>query len=385
MSRPLFPLSALFFATLAAFASGPAQAAQPPRYTIQLLADLPGGISSSQGMSVNKLGVVGGQSVGTDGYFATNWTPPGQTPVSLGDLPGGSTSSMVYGLNDHGVAVGTASATTGGRAFRTNANGQLVDLGDLAGGVNASGAWAINNHGQVAGYSYSSKSGNNPSAVLWNEQGVATEIGDLAGGSWSSQARAINDNGLVAGSSNVATGKHAFAWTAAGGMTDLGDLAGGLDFSEAAGINNQGWVVGYGTGGTANGGAGTLHATLWRDGQVIDLTGNSAITSSANDVNDLGVIVGQSSYNAAIWFGTQGAIDLNSLVDNLPERFYLNNALSINELGQITGYGNNAAGQRVGFLLTEVSAVPEPASWTLTLMGLAVVTCLGQRRIGSRS
>ena len=362
MSRSFFLWASVALASSSALAAA-------PRYTIQLLGDLPGGITSSQGMSVNDHGVVGGQSVGTDGYFAATWTPPDQAPASLGDLPGGSVSSMVYGLNNQGVSVGTASSSTGIRAFRTNASGQLVNLGDLPGGLNASGAWAINQKGQVVGYSYSSASNNNPSAVLWNEQGVATEIGDLPGGSWDSQARAINDHGMVAGASSSATGKHAFAWTAQGGMVDLGGLANSTSFSEAAGINNQGWVVGYGTATS-----GTLHAALWRNGQAIDLSGgNSQLTSNASDVNNLGVIVGQSNHKAAIWLGGVGAIDLNALVDNGPESFSLIAALSINDLGQITGYGSNAAGQRVGYLLTEVAAVPEPATWALALCGLAFV------------
>lgn len=354
------------FFLLASFALASTSALAAPRYAIQLLGDLPGGITSSQGMSVNDHGVVGGQSVGTDGYFATTWTPPGQAPVSLGDLSGGSVSSMVYGLNNQGVSVGTASSTTGIRAFRTHANGQLVNLGDLPGGLNASGAWAINQKGEVAGYSYSSASGNNPSAVLWNEQGVATEIGDLPGGLWSSQARAINDHSMIAGSSSTATGTRAFAWTAQGGMVDLGGLANSTSFSEATGINNQGWVVGYGTATS-----GTLHAALWRNGQAIDLSGgNNKITSHASDVNNLGVIVGQSNNKATMWLEGVGAIDLNSLIDNRPEFFSLTTALSINDLGQITGYGSNATGQRVGYLLTEVAAVPEPATWALSLCGL---------------
>jgi len=357
-----------------------AWAASAPRYTVEFLADLPGGIASSQGMAINAQGLVGGQSVAADGYFATTWAAPSRTPLSLGDLPGGYTSSMVYAINDVGTTAGTGGASSGsGRAFRRTAGGAMVDLGDLPGGSNASGAWAINNAGVVVGYSYSSLSGGNPTAVVWAPGAAALDLGDLPGSYYSSQAKAINDAGAVAGVGAAATGKHAFLWTAGGGMVDLGDLAGGMDMSESTGINEQGWVVGYGTGGNANGGAGTLHATLWRDGQIIDL-GSGNVTSNAQDVNNRGQIVGAHNYRATLWGANQQLLDLNTLVEGLPFGTVLATAMSINDAGQITGWANSAGGGRVGYVLTEISAVPEPGSWALMLAGLLATGTLARRR-----
>jgi MYXO-CTERM domain-containing protein len=52
----------------------------------------------------------------------------------------------------------------------------------------------------------------------------------------------------------------------------------------------------------------------------------------------------------------------------------------VNDAGQITGYGVNAAGNRVGFLLSPVSAVPEPAAWALWMAGVAGLAGLRLRR-----
>jgi probable HAF family extracellular repeat protein len=341
-----------------------------PRYTLELLADLPGGSVSSQGMAINASGLVAGQSAAADGFYATQWAAPDRAPWSLGDLPGGNVSSMVYGLNDAGTTVGTAYGTGGLRGFRLTAGGTMQDLGDLPGGSSASGALAVNNSGVAVGYSYSSTSGNNPVAVLWAPGSPALEMGDLPGGSFSSEAHAINDAGTVAGTGSSATGKNAFVWTPGGGMVALPNLPGG-NWGQANGINEAGWVVGYSL--TTVPGSGFYHAALWRDGQVIDLGGGS-VHSFANDINNAGQAVGSQDNRAVLWTADLQRLDLAALVDDLPPAMVLSNAMSVNDAGQITGWGVNAAGNRVAFLLSPVSAVPEPgiwAFWSLGLMGLA--------------
>lgn len=344
-------------------ASATAQAAT--RYTIELLPDLPGGNISSQGMALNANGLVAGQSAASDGYYATQWAAPGRWAVALGDLPGGSVSSMVYGINDAGTTVGTANGSGGLRGFRLTEGGTMQELSDLPGGSNASGALAVNNAGVAVGYSYSTASGNNTVAVIWTSGAAGSELGDLPGGTYSSEARAINDAGAVAGVGTSASGKHAFLWTAGGGMVELPNL-GGSTWGQANGINEAGWVVGYSLSGSF------YHAALWRDGQAVDL-GSGNFHSFANDINNLGQVVGTDDNRAMMWTADRQRLDLAGLVNDMPAATVLSSAMAINDAGQITGWAVNGAGNRVGYLLTPVSAVPEPAAWALMLAGVLVV------------
>jgi probable HAF family extracellular repeat protein len=375
MHRPLLAALGLITCAASAFAE-PA-----PRYTLQLLADLPGGNVSSQGMAINASGLVAGQAAGTEGYFATTWAAPDRLPVSLGDLPGGLVSSMVYGINNAGTTVGTAYGTGGLRGFRLNPGGAMQELNDLPGGNSASGALSVNGAGVAVGYSYSSLSGNNTVATLWAPGQQGLELGDLAGGSYNSEARAINDAGMVAGMGTPAAGgKRAFLWTAGGGMVELPDLPGG-NWSQPNAINEAGWVAGYSL--TTPSGSGFYHAALWRDGQVVDL-GAGNFHSFANDVNNLGQVVGTDNNRPVLWTSDLQRHDLASLVDNLPPAFFLSNAMGINDAGQITGWATNGAGERVGYVLTPVGAVPEPGSWALMLAGLGVGGSVARRRAQRR-
>lgn len=119
-------------------------------------------------------------------------------------------------------------------------------------------------------------------------------------------------------------------------MVGLADLPGGSDFSQAVDINSQGQVVGRSNVATG------YHAFLWTPA-----TPNGAIGSM---------------------------VDLNSLVEpSSGAGWTLETAQSINDLGQIAGYGTfdpdgrgGAAAVERGFLLTPV---PEPSTNVIILFG----------------
>lgn len=349
---------------------GPATAAQATAWAITDIGVLSAGpLAYSSATAINDLGQVVGMSRGANGANrAFLWTP-GQGKVDLGDLPGGTDMSGAYGINNAATVTGASTIVTGlegTHAFRWSAQGGLVDLGarpsnsyySVGLGINATGTivgWtglpssrttafaqaaggamtllttpsgsstqanAINDSGTVAGFTL--KSNGTTRATVWSG-GTRTELPDLPGGADYSSAQAINANGLVVGGSGVVNGGHAFAWTATGGMVDLGDLAGGNVASAAWGVNDAGDIVGTGSSTTqAN------HALLWRGGQMIDL----------------GLLP---EVQAAGW--------------------QLEQAMDINNQGQITGIGM-LGGQLRSFVLTPVaSPVPEPAAWLLMAAG----------------
>jgi probable HAF family extracellular repeat protein len=142
-----------------------------------------------------------------------------------------------------------------------------------------------------------------PHAVLWDSDGSVHNLGNLGGtvnnallGS-GTVAFAINNRGQVTGLSDL-PGDHAFhpfLWTRQSGIVDLGVLPGDL-VGAGLGMNNLGDVVGASI--TAPGlASGNPRAFLWHDGHMSDL--NTLIPANspmylltASSINDLGQIAG---------------------------------------------------------------------------------------------
>lgn len=117
-------------------------------------------------------------------------------------------------------------------------------------------------------------------------EGEAYRVIDLGtlNGSDSSEAFAVNERGHAAGQSDG----HATLWRN-GRVIDLGVLPGGL-WSVATDLNDRDEVVGYGS---ASGGT---HAFLWKDGRMRDLgTLPGGTDSYAEGINNAGDVVGNST------------------------------------------------------------------------------------------
>ncbi len=165
-------------------------------------------------------------------------------------------------------------------------------------------ATGINDNGQVIGISGICQNavGNQTAihALLW-QHGTVTNLGNLGGYAWNTPM-ALNNHGQIVGFSDLSGDQHganpnfhAFLWTQSRGIQDLGTLPGDA-ISEALGINDQGQVVGVSYGaGFAN-----PRAFLWQNGVMTDLntlipSGSSLYLQAAQEINDLGEIVGQAS------------------------------------------------------------------------------------------
>ncbi len=104
--------------------------------------------------------------------------------------------------------------------------------------------------------------------------------------------------------------------------------------------------------------------------------------SYAYSINDKGQIVGSSlaadNTQRAFITGKDGLIDLNTLINPL-SGWTLLEANAINNNGQIVGYGI-FNGQGRGFILSTVSAVPEPETYLMLMLGLGVVGYAARRK-----
>jgi probable HAF family extracellular repeat protein len=118
---------------------------------------------------------------------------------------------------------------------------------------------------------------------------------------------------------------------------------------------------------------------LWNDSNIINL-GTEGTRSLAFDINENGQVVGQTYFGDNTFSGTYATLwqdgemfDLNNLIAPNSDDFdILERATSINNNGQIVGYGrlNN---QRRAFLATPIlepspTSVPEPS----TILGLGL-------------
>jgi probable HAF family extracellular repeat protein len=249
--------------------------------------------------------------------------------------------TSVAGLNDSNVVSGSegtqAVLWNNGVITPVALEGALADNGTIAGGAD------VDVNGTVTPLS-PSPSDFAPLRISSNGQyvgGSAFGTGEAAAIIW-----------------NVATGKGTFVEPAIPGQT----------LGQTNGVNNSGEAVGQieeDEGGSA---------FLYSNGQLTDLGLGSAglgIGSSANAINDEGVIVGVGAG------GFNPFVDSNGVFTNLQSvltgnsGFTLTNATAINDNGQILATATDASGTN-HFLLLNPTATP-----TLSLSGFPSTTTAG--------
>jgi probable HAF family extracellular repeat protein len=287
----------------------------------------------------------------------------------LGTL--GGLQSLANAVNDRGQVVGAATTTTPdsfpaalnafgffdfvftpvgvtqNRAFLWQ-NGHMQDLGTL-GGKDAQ-ATQITQGGQIAGWSTTGVTPNSTTGIptvepfLWH-QGRMQSLGTLGGTfAW---PEAMNDRGDITGTSTLPGDQafHPFLW-AGGQLKDLGTLGGSIGQSHW--INQAGDVAGW----TFTTGNATVHAVLWKDGGTTDLgTLPGKPCSFADFLNAQDQVVGGSCRGTpTAWLWEHGTMsDLNTLV--APTSIFLNEALAINDRGEIFAIGTLANGEHHDILL----------------------------------
>jgi len=261
--------------------------------------------------------------------------------VDLGTL--GGSFSAAAGVNNNNVTVGSSSLTGDiqSEAFAYS-RGVMKDLGTLGG--NNSLATAINAAKTVVGAADLSE--DPVTGIFFTHAFVfkrsMTDIGSLGG---NSQANGISVNGLVAGYSTLSdlATQHAFLWSPVSKkMTDLGTLSGG-SISIGNSVNSRGIVAGASDSLDTSSGtpAGLFHATLFTVTEsgpaAFDLGTLGGLTSQANFISELGVVVGQSDTatgtDAFLW-AVDNMVDLGNLGGSSAA------ANSINRYGEVVGTSN---------------------------------------------
>lgn len=236
----------------------------------------------------------------------------------------------------------------------------------------------INNQGQVIGWSLQGKSGT--VGTVWNNS-IPTALASFAGQTMT--AFAINDQGIIVGRAeqeNYAT--NAVFWNSQNQVQLLPSLRGQGGNGEASAINGNGIIAG-----TSDAADGRQHATIWVDGQAVDLGLAGGWASYAYGINNHGDVVGSYIGDYEGVFGEYAllwqngvAINLNSL--KLPDNLVLVDAQGINDRGYIIARGyveTDSNGYPIygSYLL---APVPEPSSYALMLAGLALISVSRRKR-----
>lgn len=255
-------------------------------------------------------------------------------------------------IDSSGNVVGTANRQA------TRWTSQQTSL--LLGVPGASGsAGATNDDGIVAG----SFTGTYWHACYWDSHGTFHPLEDI--GNYCSAARAVNTSGVIAGYAAregymQTSYSEACIWNLDSRIQKLGTLGGG--YSEAYSINDAGQVIGFSE--TADHG---ISSFIWDEEHGMRDLG----FKGAWDINDSGQIIGWGYGEPFVWDGT------TTTYLPAPEGYSAERAYAINNAGWIVGTCRAYNGS-VRAVLWE--PVPEPASMSVIVAGIAMLSLLRKRR-----
>lgn len=340
-------------------------------WTIQDLGDLAGGPSFSEAYGLNDAGDVVGYGTTGAANEAFIWTSAkGMRPLARSR---GFSSCSANGINNGGLVAGYCNA-----AFSSKRTAMVWQSGQpraitFNGQILASEALAVNTQGDVSG-TFNERVGSKilDQAFTWDSSAVGEARGitplpaDLDG---SGRGNAINSQGFIAGNANMNTGFVAeginqfphqpYLWNPAAAnsaqaIVPVGVLPNSASrFGEAHGINDARQVVGV----------YDNRGFLWTPGSPTQTVGTAIpLPFVPYDINNKGQVVGVSRGKARLYdVATRVVTDLGALPEVRAAGWRaLSLARAINDNGQITGTGVNAAGEVHAFLLSPTGIRPMP-------------------------
>jgi probable HAF family extracellular repeat protein len=263
----------------------------------------------------------------------------------------GGINSTLLDVNDNNEAVGYSTLTDGSyRAFVWR-NTVQENLPSLGGKYDT--PQAINNGGRIVGTS-------NSKPCIW-QNGTVTALPILAGNAVGIP-KDINNNGLIVGYCQDAFGNNQACYWQGGTVTKLQPLS-GCSYAVAYAVNTDGTIVGFCLEGLDE------VACYWQHGMATRLSSLGGTMSSAEGINDAGVIVGFCGGIASCWQG--------GVAYALPSNGGSSMALDINNNGQIVGWSNDPSCATYAVMWTPV---PEPSGLVALLCGIGSMCGLKLRR-----
>jgi probable HAF family extracellular repeat protein len=345
------------------FASGVLEKTRAATFSIADLGTLGG--AYSLGYGINNSGSVVGESETMNTLTHAFMFSAGAI-TDLSSFTVGQIYSSGHGINNSNQVVGQAATAGFYRAFLVSGTNR-TDLGGLGGDY--SNAYGINDSTQIVGESTLSPAQGGYTHAFLRTGSTMADIGTL-GGNYSS-ARSVNKLGHVVGEANTISNEtHAFFYNGTT-MADLGTFGG--QESSASGVNDSDAVVGY-----AVTSGGQAHAFLYTNTVLFDLGVLGGLESAANAINNKGQIVGYFTFlnggatnTHAFYYDGKTMYDLNVWLPAGSPWTELTSAQAINDLGQITGYGQ-IGGQTHAFLITPCFTFKSPQSLADGNFGAAV-------------